>query len=165
MNIRGLPEVNTISDSGKISSMHGISNLPSNREYFGLNEERRSENFGRGGGRGGHHGGKIYHHRGGGGRHHGLRPGMRGLAGYGLNYNPYNTAYVQPVYVQQATPACGGSNCNTFLNSDTNKYEASPGTQCTCCDFGKICRMNSPNNVKYNDCCPGLDCKNGYCMN
>lgn len=148
MKIEGLPKVTKFSNSGNIS--YGINGLPSNREFFA---------GGGGWGHGGGHG-QI--------NHGGLRPGGRGLGGYGrsysLDYNPYNPYPYQPVaYIQQITPTCGGSNCNIIKNNSTNRYESSPGTQCTCCDFGKTCRMNPPEGVKYNDCCSGLECKNGYC--
>jgi hypothetical protein len=79
----------------------------------------------------------------------------------GFSGNPgFPNAFEQPMVVN---PPCGGSQCTSYENSDGN-YEAPIGTQCTCCALGKICRMNPPNGIKYNDCCAGMDCVNNVCM-
>ena len=106
----------------------------------------------------GHHRG---HHRG----HGQLRPGMRGLAGYWPGY--YQPIY-QPVYVQQQiAPTCGGSNCNLYWSTKDKQFESIPGSRCTCCSIGSTCRMqkDAPDGVKYNDCCVGMECQNGTCIN
>ena len=155
---------------------NGVPNLPqvgySNYEVLGqgVGNLPMVEEFGRGGGRrgGGHRGG----HRGGGGRRrHHMRPGGRGLAGYGYG-NPYG--YVgydfSPVYVQQTVPSCGGSNCNLYWNTTDKQFESAPGSQCTKCADGKTCRMQTtaPDGVLYSDCSTGSVCKGegtmGTCM-
>ena len=140
------------------------------------------EEFGRGGrgggggGRGGGHGTgghRRRHHGGHGGRRHHLRPGGRGLAGYGYGYGyPYGYAGYDfaPVYVQQTVPSCGGSSCNQYWNTTDKKFESAPGTQCTSCANGSTCRMqnSAPDGILFADCSAGSVCKGsgvtGVCM-
>jgi hypothetical protein len=59
---------------------------------------------------------------------------------------------------------CGGPQCTAYKQPD-GTFSAPIGTECTCCALGKPCRMNSPgSDIKFNDCCAGLQCNKGVCM-
>lgn len=84
--------------------------------------------------------------------HSWIRPGQRGLAGYGPYYSDI-IAIPQPVYFEKP--------CGCTLRYDASKKKYVPtGEECTCCGLGKFCREGP----MYDDCCRGLKCENSYCQ-
>jgi hypothetical protein len=55
---------------------------------------------------------------------------------------------------------CGSSECNLYWDVSKKQYISDSLSSCTCCSIGKKCRNDefSPQGVRYNDCCTGLQC-------
>lgn len=110
--------------------------------------------------------------RGGRGRGHRRRHMRRRAAGYlypgGPGLAKYFPHYHEPVYtaIQAYEKPCGGDECNLKKSVHSGEYVSYQGTECTCCSAGKRCRYGlMSDDVKYNNCCKGLECSpSGYCV-
>jgi len=150
-NFFGLPQMSK--ETYSISSANGVGNMPSNTEYFSKQKH--------GGGK------KIYHHLGGRDRYV-VKPWDIDPAARSHLYQEA-IAPLRSVVYANPVKTCGGTNCNTFYNSNSKQFESAKGSQCTCCSKGKYCRTNynvtdNSGSIKYNYCCPGTECKNGTCQ-